>query len=402
MTRPSDRLDEGLENWHASQYDRQIRAGSRLVPLPLEAQPSPKGLPQQTQTDQDETLNALLETARRIEALPTFQPGASFSQRLGRQVQARAAAKRRANSSSPSALAESRHQRRFALSGWMRVHPGLAAVLALLAVMGVLGVVGVVGAQASDPGNPFYQVKLFEQSIQLSFATPADRVRLNIGYARSDLQALSNYAQQGDDANYERILGYLNQETSQAANDLNAVPAGAEHTQLAQQLAQVQQDEQQTLRELLKQLDITERLNTTDALRTLGASVPTITKVVVKVGEDNRATVVISGSGFEPGAALLVDGRVMPAEVTVQQQEFTAVIALPPGALPTQFGIANPDGTAVQTALTQLTGETPTTQPTGEPTHTPNEGPSPTPPGSGDHNTPTPGPEATGTPGPRP
>jgi hypothetical protein len=402
MTRPSDRLDEELENWHASQYDRQIRAGSRLVPLPLETQPSSKGLPQQTQTDQDEMLNALLETARRIEALPTLRPGASFSQRLGRQVQARAAAMRRANGSSPSALAESRHQLRFALSGWMRVHPGLAAVVALLAVMGVLGVVGVVGAQASDPGNPFYQVKRFEQSIQLSFANPADRVRLNIGYARSDLQALSSYAQQGDDANYERILGYLNQETSHAENDLKAVPAGAEYTQLAQQLAQVQQDEQQTLRALLKRLDITERLNTTDALRTLGASVPAITKVVLRVDEDNRATVVISGSGFEPGAALLVDGRVMPAEVTVQQQEFTAIVALPPGALPTQFGIVNPDGTAVQIPLTQLTGETPTTQPTGEPTHTPDEGPSPTPPGSGDHNTPTPGPETTGTPGPHP
>ncbi|MEI4878574.1 hypothetical protein, partial [Klebsiella pneumoniae] len=64
----------------------------------------------------------------------------------------------------------------------MRVHPGLAAVVLALAVLGVLGVVGVAGAQASDPGNPLYQVKRFEQSIQLSLASPADKVRLHIGY----------------------------------------------------------------------------------------------------------------------------------------------------------------------------------------------------------------------------
>src|SRR5690349_8214257 len=190
MTRPSDRLDEGLENWHASQYDRQIRAGSRLAPLPLEAQSSPRGMSQDTQTDQDETLNALLDTARRIEALPTFRPSAPFSQRLGRQVQARAAAMRTTSKSRPLARAERRPRRGFALSGWMRVHPGLAAVVVLLAVMGI---VGVAGAQASDPGSPLYQVKRFEQSIQLSFASPADRVRLHIGNARSDLQALSSY-----------------------------------------------------------------------------------------------------------------------------------------------------------------------------------------------------------------
>lgn len=402
MTRPSDRLDELLENWHASQYDQQIRAGSRLVPLPLEGQPIPRNRPQDDQPRQDDELNALLETAQRVEALPTLRPKAEFSQRLGRQLQMRATAMRAAGRSSQSTRTKDQPRRGFGLSGWMRVHPGLAAVVLALAILGVLGVVGVAGAQASDPGNPLYQVKRFEQSIQLSLASPADKVRLHIGYARSDLQALSGYAQQNDDANYEQVLGYLNQETDQATGDLKNVPSGAEYTQLAQQLDQLKSDEQQTLRGLLKQLDITGRLVTTNALSASGASVPVISKVVLTVGDGNRATVVISGSGFEPGAQLLVDGRVMPADVTVQPQEFTAVFSLPAGARPAQLGIANPDGTAVQSAVTQPTTGTPTTQPSGEPTKKPEGSTTPTPPGDGDHGTPTPGPEATHTPGPHP
>lgn len=402
MTRPSDRLDEFLENWHASQYDQQIRAGSRLVPLPQKGQPAPRSRPQDDQPGQDDELHALLETARHIEALPTLRPGAAFSQRLGRRLQARAAAMRAAGRSSQSTRTEDQPRRGFGLSGWMSVHPGLAAVVLALAVLGVLGIVGVAGAQASDPGNPLYQVKRFEQSIQLSLASPAEKVRLHIGYARSDLQALSGYAQQSDDANYERVLGYLNQETDQATSDLKNVPSGTEYTQLAQQLDQLKSDEQQTLRGLLQQLDITERLVTTNALSASGASGPVISKVVLTVSDGNKATVVISGSGFEPGAQLLVDGRVMPADVTVQPQEFTAVLSLPAGARPAQLGIANPDGTAVQSAVIQPTTGTPTTQPSGEPTRKPDGSTTPTPPGDGDHGTPTPGPEATHTPGPHP
>ena len=353
MTRPSDRLDDLLENWHASQYDQQIRAGSRLVPLPLAGQQSHKSIPQDEQPDQDAALTPLLETAQRIEALPTLRPSAAFSQRLGRQVQARAAAMRAPAGSNQLTLVRGRHRRGFELSGWMRVHPGLAAIVVALAVLGVLGIVGVAGAQASDPGNPLYQVKQFEQNLQLSFASPADRVRLHIGNARADLRALASYAQQRDDANYERVLSYLSQETDQAASDLEDVPAGAEYTQLAQQLEQVKSDEQQTLRGLLKQIDITERLTTTASLKALGASVPIISHVALTVGDGGKDTVVISGSGFEPGAQLLVDGRVVPADVTVDAQEFTAVVSLPPDARPTQVGVANPDGTAVQSDLIQ-------------------------------------------------
>lgn len=407
MTQPHERLDELLENWHTGRYDQQIRVGSRLPSLPYGNEDEPvssRRYKPSPHPEENEELQGLLETAQRIEALPTLQPDAAFSQRLGQQLQARAAAMRadgRRRSQAQLTVVRGERPRRFALWGGMRLHPGLAAAVVMLAVLGLLGVVGVVGAQASNPSNPFYQVKLFEQSIQLSFASPADRVRLHIGYARDDLQAVQHDGATGDEANYEQALGYLSQETSQAQSALADVPAGAEHDQLAQMLSALTSDEQQTLRGLLKQLPVLERLNTTAALKALGASVPIISTVTITTGDGGKASVEILGAGFEPGAMLLVNGQVTPAVVVVTATQVTAILTLPPGMNSAQFGIANPDGTAVQSGPVVLSGGTPTSQPsgepTGEPTHKPGDGPTPTPRGDGH---PTPQPKPSETPGP--
>jgi hypothetical protein len=407
MTQPSERLDELLENWHAGQYDQQIRVGSRLPSLPQSNGHAPAGTPvSSTQPEEDGELQGLLETAQRVEALPTLRPDAAFSQRLGQQLQARAAALRadgRRHSQARLTVVQGARPRRFALWSGLRLHPGLSAAVMMLAVLGLLGVIGVVGAQASNPSNPFYQVKLFEQSIQLSLASPADRVRLHIGYARDDLQALQRDGTTGDVANYEQALGYLGQETGQAESALADVPAGAEHDQLVQMLNALTGDEQQTLRGLLKQLPMLERLNTTTALKSLGAPVPVISTVTVTLGDSGRASVEIRGTGFEPGAALLVNGQPTFAALTVTATKVTATLTLPPGMGSAQFGVANPDGTAAQSGQVVLNGGTPTAQPsgepTGEPTHKPGDGPTPTPGGDGQA-TPTPGTKPSETPGP--
>jgi|GEM_PF-2380151 len=404
MTQPSDQLDELIENWQTGQYDQHIRVGSRLPSLPPTngaAQTPRRARPPADEPEQDNELRELLETAQQLERLPTLRPDAAFSRRLEHRLQSHAAALRANGRQQATPAPTSRKKRPF--FAWARVHPAWAAVVMALAFLGMLGVIGVAGAQASSPNNPLYQVKLFEQSVRLTFASQADRIRLHISYAQDDLSELHQHTSAGDDANYLQTLQYLQQETSAAASELANLSDSQEHDQLAQMLAQLTASEQQTLRSLLPSLDITERLATTQALSELGAPAPSILSVVVTAGADGTSTVVITGAGFQPGASLLVDGQIVSASVEVTQTQLEATLVLASDAHPQTFGVSNPDGTVAQSNQIQWPNGTPTPEPTnnptGEPTHGPGDHGTPTP-GSGDHGTPTPGPSPTETPSP--
>ncbi len=404
MTQPSDQLDELIENWRTDKHDQHIRVGSRLPSLPPTsdaAQSSRRPRQPADEPGQGSELRELLETAQQLDRLPTLRPDAAFARHLEQHLQSRAAAMRAPGQRQAAPATISRKKR--PLLAWARVHPAWAAVVMALAFLGILGVIGVAGAEASSPDNPFYQVKLFEQGVRLTFASQADRIRLHISYAQDDLSELQQHTSAGDDNTYLQTLQYLQQETSEAASALASLPAGQEHDQLAQMLAQLTASEQQTLRSLLPSLDITERLATTQALADLGTPTPTIRSVVVTAGADGKSTVVITGAGFQPGASLLVDGQVVSASVEVTQTQLKATLALAADARPQTFGVSNPDGTVAQSNQIQWASATPTPEPTntptGEPTHGPGDHPTPTP-GRGNHGTPTPEPQPTETPSP--
>ncbi len=395
---PSDRLEQLLEQWRADQHDRQIRVGSRLPSLPEGADRTSShnaardGTPQQDESE----LQELLETAQRLKALPTLRPGAAFSARLGEELQVRAR-QMRAQQRGQLSFAPGKQTSRkpFFSPGWMRVHPAWAAVAVLFAVFGLVSLLGVIGAQADNPSNPFYGVKLIEQDVQLSLASPADRVRLHLRYAQDALTSLQQNTAPQNAANYSQLLRHFNDELSQASDSLEAVPAGDEYHQLAQQLADLKATAQATLRGLLTQLTLAEQMETTAELGKLGAVIPTITSVTVDQSDGGKVTVVIVGMGFEPGAALLIDGQASDAATEVSKTQLKAVIDLPEGKHSATFGVVNPDGTVAQSGQITWTSEKPTPVPTTEPTRTPGEGNTPTP-------TPTPGGEGHGTPTPTP
>jgi hypothetical protein len=276
----------------------------------------------------------------------------------------------------------------------MRVHPAWAAVVLLFATLGVLSLLGVVGAQADSPSNPFYQVKLLEQDVQLSLASPADRVRLNLQYAQDDLTALQQHTAPQDAANYSQLLARLDDAFTQAASNLSAVPAGDEHDQLARQLDDLKATAQTTLRGMLGQLTLEQRVATTTELGKLGATVPVIASVTVTPGEGHKVTVLITGSGFQPGATLLLDGLPSSASVTVSSTTVEVVLEFPTDARLASFGVANPDGTVAETHQATWNQAQPTPSPTAKPTHEPDPGATatPTPTAGGEHGTPTPGP----------
>lgn len=391
MTEPSEQLDERIENWRAGQFDQQIRFGSRLPSLPPSDGASYRARASADSGEHAGDMRELLETVQQIESLPTLRPSAEFSRQLEQRLRARAAALR-ARRRAPLA----------AMPGWLRFHRGWAALAAVFVAFCLLGVIGVVGAEASNPGNLFYGVKRFEQSIRLTFSSPADRVRLHISYAQDDLDQLQQSSVIEDENVYLQTLSYLDQETGAASGGLADLPGGSDRDQLTQALAHLVASEQQTLRSLLRQLSLTERLATTTELGKLGAPVPLIRSITVTFIDEGRARVVIDGSGFEPGAALLLDGQSVPATLEITPNEIKATLALSADMRPAALGVSNPDGTAAQgdqiTWMNATPTPEPTEQPTGEPTHQPGE-PTPTP-GEGDHRTPTPEPHPSETPEP--
>jgi hypothetical protein len=401
MNEPSERLDALLEQWQTGQHDQQIRVGSRLPSLsPAPGQGSASGPLRAVPPSRagDAELRELLETAQRVQTLPTLKPSAEFSARLGEELQTRAQrlrAQQRMQSRITFAPGRQTTRKPFLTPGWMRVHPAWAAVVLFFAVLGMLSLLGVIGAQADSPSNPFYSVKLLEQNVQLSLASPADKVRLHIQYAQDALAALKQHTAPGDASNYTQLLAHLDDEIGQASSALSAVPAGDEQNQLTQQLADLKTSAQTTLRGLLGQLTLAERLATTTELGKLGAAVPSITSVTVTAGDGQKATVVITGSGFEPGATLLIDGQPSDASIEVSSTQVKAVVTLPPGDQPGTFGVSNPDGTVAQSNQITLSNAQPTPSATAEPTKKPGEGNTPTP-------TPTPGGEGHGTPTPTP
>ncbi len=227
----------------------------------------------------------------------------------------------------------------------------IAAALVLAIGAGTL----TAAAAAAGPGSLLFALHRWEQGVRVSLsASPADRVRLHLQYASDALATLDRaVATRAGDPTYSDALATLAYEERAAAGDLKAVPAGSERDALAAQLSTLHQRARQDLRAALLTLNWSDRVQTTSLLGYLGVQVPTITSVVWSHSEegDGRGWQVrISGSGFQSGATVVVDGR---PEGTVLSVTPTTLTALLPesgaGGVPAHIGVSNPDGSAADT-----------------------------------------------------
>jgi hypothetical protein len=280
-----------------------------------------------------------------------------------------------------------------------------AAVFVLL-----VGGAGLFSAAAmAAPGSPLYALRRWEQDVRVNLdSSAADRVRLHIQYASDALGALqSASAQHRGDPAYRDALTTVRAEDAAAASELPGVPAGDEHSALQARLAALRDQERQAFYAALSLIDWPDRLATTQALGMLGAPVPSVTSVRIERdgGAGGEWRVVVDGSGFAPGASLVVDGQPVGQVVSVEPFEFVATVG--PGgrqALNGLVGVQNPDGTCAATDAVRGGDdggqETPAPQPTAThgsgdhgdnhggdhggkpPTPTPPDAPSPTPSGT--------------------
>jgi hypothetical protein len=329
MRPPQERLNDRLEQIQL--YGKQYR---RL----------PGGFTSFAREDeQDPELESLVAVAQRLRTLPQIQVAPDFAAQLERRVLRRAAELR---------LQRSARKRGFLPA--LRLRPALAGTLGFCLLFLVLST-GLLAfaSQVSNPANPLYALRRLEQHVQVSLAgDQAAQATLDLQFARDSLNTLASLADSAHAAAYGQALADLDQHLQDAASSIDALPAGTQRAQLTGELKNLQLDAIHILRGLLPRLTLSERLATTAQLARLGDTIPQVFSGIVTLPPhpNGHATVALSGSNLQPGAQLLVDGKL--TGVTGAFQNGLLVFALTNwnGARhPHSLGVLNPDGTAAQT-----------------------------------------------------
>jgi hypothetical protein len=209
-------------------------------------------------------------------------------------------------------------------------------------------------AALAGPGSPLYGLHKWEQNLQANITgSVADRTRLHISNARDALFALNSaVANHQTGTAYDDALAAFRDEARAAATNLNDVPAGGERDTLAAQLDQLHTKGIADLHTALPLLSWPQRVETTGVLSEIGDQVLTVTQANMVYSEHGQHlwTITVSGSGFLPGAVLLMNGQPVNATTTVTP---TKLIAQMPGddsaPRPGSIGVGNPDNTAAAT-----------------------------------------------------
>jgi uncharacterized membrane protein YgcG len=239
-------------------------------------------------------------------------------------------------------------------SRWRSLLWPVAAAVLLLA----LGASTFLAAAASGPGAPLYGLHRWEQDVQVSMAgSAADRTRLHLTYAQEALAALDAAAARHQSGGpYIDALATFNEEMQAAATSLNSVSAGRGRTSLSSQLSQLRAQGRADLHIALAVLPWSGRVMTTVVLGDIGDTVLRVNRATMVYVENSSQDqhlwqITVTGFGFAPGAALLVNGQ--PAGTVISLTPTTLLAQMPgddSGPLPGSIGVANPDNTAAQTS----------------------------------------------------
>lgn len=304
--------------------------------------------------DHDPALAPLLDAARQVRALRAAQPDAHYAEALRARMLTRAAEIRLAQPTRlPTPAARDPRQ---LLREVLRA-PAPRSLVAAALLLVALSAGTLTAAAAAPPGSLLFGLHRVEQNIRAAATGDSGaKTRLHLQYARQWLAAVHDAARQGQGGDpYLSALQALREEDGAAADALAAMPADTERQSLGGQLTRLRAEESATLGTALATIGWPERIATTDALDALGVSVPRISSAkLVEKGDSWHIT--ITGSGFQPGAVLLVDGQAVTAEKQVSATQFVARM---PRAhdrvLPHTLGVGNPDGTAAA-SIVMLTG----------------------------------------------
>ena len=329
MNSPSERLNEQLEQQLGNVQTHPIS-------------PSP------STGERDAEVDGLVVLAQRLRSAPFLQPDPDFAQQLEQRLLLRARVL---------------HATRTARDRSWRFLPSLRPILApALSLVIVLLVVGsgvlIAGAQATNPDNPLYEVKHWEQHVQMALSSsPESRAELSLQFVQDHLTALTHLANPADAQAYRQELQALEQEMEVAMSTITTLPPGIQRDRLFSELTTLKERTFHTLYGLLPHLTLPERLATTTTLAHLGASVPVLQRVTLTLPTQARGQAIISilGTGIQPGVLLVIDGQTTTIQGSEQNGTFIFIIVPAGNRHYQEIGILNPDGTAVQTAAIIVT-----------------------------------------------
>jgi hypothetical protein len=225
-------------------------------------------------------------------------------------------------------------------------------------LLAVIGASTFLAGASAGPGTPLYSLHRFEQGVQVSLApSAAERTTLHLAFAQEALAALdASAARHQSGGAYADALATFQQEMQAATTSLTGVSAGTDYSALSSQLAQLRAQGRADLHIALAILSWSGRVVTTGVLGDIGDTVLHVNAATMLYYQDSSLDqhlwqITVSGSGFAPGAELLVNGA--PAG-TVRSVTPTMLVAQmsgdDAGPLPESIGVANPDDTAAQTS----------------------------------------------------
>lgn len=319
-----ERLNEQLDNHIAFWNGGKLRE----PPLP--------------DTNGDPDVDELVRLAHRLQSAPSLQVEPNFARRLEGRLLVHNAALR---------------QKQATVPWWtwlvlrpLRMHAVFTAALLCMLLLGT-GVLAM-AAQDSNPNNPLYTVKRWEQGMQLTFThSSADRVTLNLQIARERLNELAMLADQEHGEAYHQALIGFDQQLQTISQAIRALPMESDRDRFSNELATLKADARRSLRKLLPQLALSEQLATTDELGRLGDTIPYLkgATIVLSARPKKQATISIIGDNLQPGAQLLIDNQLIQSSGSLQDGTEVFVINWTGEQSPQTVGILNPDGTVAQT-----------------------------------------------------
>lgn len=291
----------------------------------------------------DPEIEKLVMVARRLQSSPQLQVDTAFAGLLERRLLLRQASLRR-----------ERPVRRWFFPRLWRMHPVFSVAFGLCLLVLVLGTgVLVAAARISNPENPLYIVKHWEQHVQISLASSSQsRAELDVQFARERFNTLAGLAYPAQADAYRQALMDFDQQLSAASSAIQRLSSGADRERLSSELAALKVNARQKLRGFLPQLALAERLVTTDELGRLGDVVPRLVSVEIDPlahPDERTATIGMSGDDIQPGAQLLVNGRIVDAQGFFQNGLYIFTTSWNGDQHPQSIGILNPDGTVART-----------------------------------------------------
>lgn len=269
--------------------------------------------------------------------------------------------------------------------------PAVAAALLIVIGGGTL-----TAAASAGPGSPLFALHQLERGVQANISSPTDRVRADLQASDAALAALNMATSQhgaSDDSAYTDALSQLLNEQQAATHDLADVPSGADHDALSAQVRDAQARARASLHASLRASGVLSwgnRLAASSGLNALGESVTVVASARVELatsdgdssgstshGGDARWRVTLTGTGFLPGATLILNGQPVRTELVTVTADQLIAIARPDSDAQqfgssrsiTSVGVLNSDGTAAETTHVDVAAAAQSTPGTSDGSH---------------------------------